>query len=179
VHVRNSHRIESPGTLITNQPHGGRADGPGQAVVSIASKRDQMLVNLYSTRMLGASGFLRRVFDVFEGLDLSVDHIATSEVNVSVTLGETGRVEDLTTRLAEVADVRVLRGMGVVSVVGDRLSETPGVAARLFGALEDINVHLITYGGSGVNLSFVVDGELVPDTVRRLHAVLFTEARDA
>jgi aspartate kinase len=179
VRVRNSHRAGSPGTLITNEPHGGRADGPGQAVVSIACKRDQMLVNLYSTRMLGASGFLRRVFKVFEGLDLSVDHIATSEVNVSVTLPETGRVEDLTTRLGEVADVRVMHGMGVVSVVGDRLSETPGVAARLFGALGDINVHLITYGGSGVNLSFVVANDQVPDAVRRLHDALFAEAGGA
>jgi len=179
VRVRNSHRVESPGTLITSKLHGGRADGPGQAVVSIACKRDQMLVNLYSTRMLGASGFLRRVFGVFEALDLSVDHIATSEVNVSVTLGETERIEDLTTRLGEVADVRVLGGMGVVSVVGDRISETPGVAARLFGALEDINVHLITYGGSGVNLSFVVAGGQVSDAVRRLHGALFEETGGA
>jgi aspartate kinase len=179
VRVRNSHRAGSPGTLITNEPHGGREDGPGQAVVSIACKRDQLLVNLYSTRMLGASGFLRRVFKVFEGLDLSVDHIATSEVNVSVTLGPTGSVEDLTTRLGEVADVRVLTGMGVVSVVGDRLSETPGVAARLFGALGDINVHLITYGGSGVNLSFVVGNDEAPEAVRRLHDALFPEAGGA
>ncbi len=179
VHVRNSHRIESPGTLITNQPHGGRADGPQQAVVSVACKRGQMLVNLYSTRMLGASGFLKRVFKVFEGLDLSVDHIATSEVNVSVTLGETERVDELTARLGRIAEVGVLHGMGVVSVVGDRISETPGVAARLFGALDDINVHLITYGGSGVNLSFVVEEGLVPEAVRRLHGNLFARGGDA
>ncbi len=179
VHVRNSHRAESPGTLITNQPHGGREDGSQQAVVSIACKRGQMLVNLYSTRMLGASGFLKRVFKVFEGLELSVDHIATSEVNVSVTLGETKRLDELTARLGKMADVRVLHGMGVVSVVGDRLSETPGVAARLFGALDDINVHLITYGGSGVNLSFVVEEDLVPEAVRRLHGALFTRDADA
>jgi aspartate kinase len=179
VHVLNSHRAAGPGTIITSELHGGRAEGPGQAVVSIACKRDQLLVNLYSTRMLGASGFLSRVFEVFERLGLSVDHIATSEVNVSVTLGQTRRVDELASLLGEVAEVRMEGGMGVVSVVGDRLSDTPGVAARLFTALGDINVHLITYGGSGVNLSFVVENDAVPDAVRRLHRALFQEGDGA
>jgi aspartate kinase len=179
VHVLNSRRPRSTGTLITMERDHGPADAPDRAVVSVACKIDQVLVNVYSTRMLGASGFLRRVFAVFERLGLSVDHIATSEVNVSVTLGETRRAEELTSRLGEVADVRIMRGVGVVSVVGDRLSRTPGVAARLFTALGDINVHLITYGGSGVNLSFVVDNDRVPDAVRRLHGALFARGDDA
>jgi aspartate kinase len=176
VRVLNSYRAGSPGTLITMKRSGGPAGEPERAVVSIPCKRDQILVNVFSSRMLGASGFLRRVFGVFERLDLSVDHIATSEVNVSVTLGRTRRLAELGSMLGEVADVDVREGVGVVSVVGDRIADTPGVAARLFGALGDINVLLITYGGSGVNLSFVVDDGRVPEAVCRLHDALFVEA---
>jgi len=177
VRVKNSYRRDAPGTLITRERSAGPAGGPSRAVVSIACKLDQILVNVFSTRMLGASGFLRRVFEVFERLDLSVDHIATSEVNVSVTLCETPRAAELASRLGEVAEVEVRRGVGVVSVVGDRIRATPGVAARLFGALGDINVLLITHGGSGVNLSFVVESGSVPLAVRRLHAALFEDGR--
>jgi aspartate kinase len=173
VRVLNSYRPEAPGTLIERGGQEGPHADPRAAVVSIASKSDQFLLNLYSTRMLGARGFLRKVFEVFENLDISVDHIATSEVNVSVTLAPTDRADDLASILAEVAEVEIKEHMGVVSVVGDRLSVTPGVAGTIFEALSHVNVHLITHGGSGVNLSFVVDSDEVKGVVGRLHEALF------
>lgn len=174
VRVLNSYRPEASGTLITRTREPG-GEPSRQSVVSVACKRDQLLLNVYSTRMLGASGFLRRVFDVFEKLEISVDHIATSEVNVSVTLAPTGRTEELVRMLGEVAAVRIHRNMGVVSVVGERIAQTPGVAASIFQTLRDVNIHLITYGGSGINVSFVIDTDRVPDAVRRLHSALFTD----
>jgi len=179
VRVLNSYRQQSPGTAIA----AGEADSetepcaPERVVSSVACKRGQTLVNVYSTRMLGASGFLRRVFEVFDRMSLSVDHIATSEVNVTVTLGPTDRVRELESELGEVAEVRIETGVGVVSVVGERLRETAGVGARIFEALKDVNVKLITYGGSGVNLSVVVDDGSVPEAVRRLHGALCCTGR--
>jgi aspartate kinase len=180
VRVLNSYRPEARGTLITRKAGDGAAvsSDPRSAVVSIACKSHQLLVDVYSTRMLGASGFLRRVFEVFERLGLSVDHIATSEVNVSVTLAPTPRTAELTSLLGEVAQVRVREGVGVVSVVGHRIADTPGVAGAIFAALPDVNLHLITYGGSGVNLSFVMDTEHVPRVVRTLHASLIETRGD-
>jgi aspartate kinase len=122
--------------------------------------------------MLGATGFLRRVFEVFDRLNLSVDHIATSEVNVTVTLNQTERIEELKTALGEVAKIEVRPDVGVVSVVGRYLPHTPGVAARTFGALKGVNIKLITYSGFGVNLSLVVNDAEVPAAVNSLHREL-------
>jgi len=165
-----------PGTSISGDGAGeADRDRPERAVKSIACKRGQLLVNVHSTRMLGASGFLRRVFEVFDRLDLSVDHIATSEVDVTVTLGATPLVERLRAELGEVAHVAVDQGMGVISLVGRSLSETAGVGARVFAALERFNVRLVTYGGAGVNLSLVLDDGDVPAAVASLHRRLLGE----
>jgi len=174
VHVLNSYKPSNPGTLIVKRtsPEFRNFKLPGGAVASVACKRRQVLINVYSTRMLGASGFLRRVFEVFDRLRLSVDHIATSEVNVTVTMSPTDCIHELTSELDEVAGVDVDKDAGVISVVGENLTRTPGVASRVFGALEDVNVKLITYGGSGVNLSLVVRDEDVPRSVRQLHSAL-------
>ncbi|MBD3287062.1 aspartate kinase [candidate division WOR-3 bacterium] len=175
VRVLNFHKPSSPGTLISDELTG--TDPHEQAVSSVACKRNQLMVNVYSTRMLGARGFLRTVFEVFDRLALSVDHIATSEVNVTVTLAPTHRVKELETELSEVAKVRVEDGVGVVSVVGRNLPHTPGVAGPIFNALSDVNIKLVTYGGSGVNLSIVVADDEVEKAVKSLHTALICKSR--
>ena len=171
VRVLNSFRPDAPGTSIVRTP---RRDGVrGAAATSIAHKRDQVLVNIHSTRMLGATGFLRRVFEVFDRLGISVDHIATSEVNVTVTIGAQPGIDRLAAELSEVASITVRRGVGVVSAVGEGLSSVPGAASTVLGALEGSELQLLTYGGFGVNLSLVVDDGEVEPVVRRLHARIF------
>jgi len=180
VRVLNSYRADAPGTEIRCEGAQERRDGdPAAAAKAIAFKRDQVLVNVHSNRMLGASGFLRRVFEVFDRLELSVDHIATSEVNVTVTMAATPAIGRLVDELSAIASATVRRDIGVVSVVGERLNETAGVASRIFGALRGVNVRLVTYGGSGVNLSMAVDDADVPEAVTRLHDELFFERRPA
>jgi aspartate kinase len=181
VRVRNSYRPDSKGTEIRkSKPSGmileGDPEAASKAVASITYKRHQVLVNVYSTRMLGASGFLRRVFEVFDRLKIPVDHIATSEVNITVTLKDNERLAQLQAELAETAKVDVVRGVGIISVVGEFLSATPGVAARLFGALRDFNIIFITHGGASTNVSFVVQDADVDNAVRCLHGDLFDGA---
>ncbi|NLI98250.1 aspartate kinase [bacterium] len=176
VKVLNFNRPSSPGTMILESMDavpGSIEQSP--PISSIAYKRNQLMVNVFSTRMLGARGFLRRVFEVFDRIGLSVDHIATSEVNVTVTLSATDRIRELEKELNEVAVVRVEEGVGIVSVVGRNLPHTPGVARRIFSALADFNIKLITYGGSGVNLSMVVADGDVTGAVRVLHEELIPE----
>ncbi|MDJ0763980.1 MAG: aspartate kinase [Myxococcota bacterium] len=167
--IKNSYSPETQGTRIVLRTK----MAPREVVTSIAYKRDQVMLNVYSTRMLGASGFLRRVFEVFDRLAISVDHIATSEVNVTVTLKDSEKLHDLEDMLGEVANVEVTRNMGVVSVVGEFISATSGVAGTILAALSHINLSLITYGGSGVNLSVVVNNDQVPWAVKALHRALF------
>jgi aspartate kinase len=176
VRVLNSYRPDAPGTSIAREPADRRARTA--VATSIAHKRDQVLVNVHSTRMLGATGFLRRVFEVFDRLGISVDHIATSEVNVTVTIGSQPGIERLAEELSLVASIAVRPGVGVVSVVGESLAAVPGAASRVLGALDGAELRLLTYGGFGVNLTVVVDDADVETTVRRLHARIF-EAPEA
>jgi aspartate kinase len=177
VRVLNSYKPDSKGTEIKKvKPEGmylSSEDDAGLAVASIAYKRNQALINVYSTRMMGASGFLRKVFEVFDRLNISVDHIATSEVNVTVTVNDSDKVETLQKELAEVAKVDVVHNIGIVSVVGELLCTTSGVAAKIFAALKDINIIFITHGGASTNVSVVVDDKEVDNAIRCLHRELF------
>jgi aspartate kinase len=173
VRVLNSYRPAAPGTVISSSPP---AIDRAPLATSIAHKRDQVLVNVHSTRMLGATGFLRRVFEVFDRLAISVDHIATSEVNVTMTIGAGPTIDRLAAELSEVAAIEVRRGVGVVSVVGESLARSPGAASGVLGALSGAGLRLVTYGGFGVNLSLVVDDAEVDPVVRRLHAWIFEGA---
>ncbi|MCK9463367.1 MAG: aspartate kinase [Proteobacteria bacterium] len=171
VRVLNSFCPEAPGTDIVRTP---RRPAAGDAIAaSIAHKRDQVLVNVHSTRMLGATGFLRRVFEVFDRLGVSVDHIATSEVNVTVTICAQPGAERLAGELSEVAAITTRRNVGVVSVVGERLANAKGAASRVLAALDGVEPRLLTYGGFGANLSVVVDDCDVEAVVRRLHDRIF------
>ena len=173
VRVLNSHRPAAPGTEIA-----ARADDAPRtaAATSIAHKRDQVLVNVHSSRMLGATGFLRRVFEVFDRLGISVDHIATSEVNVTVTIGAHPGLERLASELSEIAAVTMRPAVGVVSAVGERLSAVPGAASEVLRALEGTDIRLLTFGGFGANISVVVDDDQVEPAVRRLHERLLSLA---
>jgi aspartate kinase len=113
---------------------------------------------------------------VFARHRTSVDLIATSEVSVSLTVDDPSSLPAIQADLAELGDVQVLPGMAIVSVVGRGFVQQPGLAARIFGALRSINVVMISFGASDVNLSFVVsEADAVP-AVRALHAAFFEDA---
>ncbi len=173
VTVRNSYKPESPGTKILLKKPDDESVAAKRAAASIAYKRSQALISIYSTRMIGASGFLRRVFEVFDRLNISVDHIATSEVNITVTVDDGELVSIIARELGEIANVKVTRNVAIVSIVGEALKKTPGVAARVFDALKDINVLFITHSGATTNLSIVVENDLLTAAVLKLHKKLF------
>jgi aspartate kinase len=127
--------------------------------------------------MLLATGYAARVFSVFEKLRVPVDVIATSEVSISITVDAKAPIEDLVRELSAFAEVSVLRGLAVVSVVGKGLRTTPRVAARVFGALEGVNVLLISQGASDTNLTFVVEEKDAAQVLRALHRDFFENAR--
>jgi len=123
--------------------------------------------------MLLAHGYAARVFSVFEKHGVPVDVIATSEVSISVTVDERAPLDLLAKSLSEFAEVSVLKNLAVLSVVGKGLRTTPGVAARVFAALGDLNVVLISQGASETNITFVVDAADAPEALRRLHREFF------
>jgi aspartate kinase len=168
VRVLNTHNPASPGTLIT------RVIDAGAGPRSIARKRNVTMVHVTSNKMLGAHGFLARLFGVFEKLGISVDLIATSEVSVSVTVDERQNMEELERKLHEIAEnVEMLDNQCIVAVVGQNLMADSRVGARILGALDGICVKMISLGRSGLNLSIVVDDAEADRAVRAIHNALF------
>jgi aspartate kinase len=129
--------------------------------------------------MLMAHGFLHRIFEIFDRHETAVDMLATSEVSVSLTIDNAQHLDEICAELRPFAEVSSEAKQAIVCMVGDNIRKTPGVAARAFGALEDINVRMISQGASRLNLSFVVAGTDAPRAVRLLHQEFFRNADTA
>ncbi len=170
IRVLNSRRPEVEGTLIVAEAR------PSQTVVkSIAYKEHITVVDIRSTRMLMAHGFLARIFEVFEKHATSVDMVTTSEVSVSLTVDRTDRLDAIVEELSAVAEVDRRNGRAIVCVVGEGIRTTAGVSAKIFSALGQIPVSMISLGASRLNVSFVVEENDLDETVRRLHETFFSE----
>ena len=142
---------------------------------SIACKRRIALVNIHSTRMLMAHGFLKRIFEVFDRHETSVDMVATSEVSVSLTIDNPDRLAGICSELRTFSEVAIEENQAIVCLVGDNLRFTPGVASRVFRAVEPVNVRMISQGASLLNLSFVVAEADLKRAVEALHEEFFRE----
>ena len=142
-------------------------------VKSIACKRRITVVNVHSTSMLMAHGFLRRIFEIFDRYETPVDMVATSEVSVSLTIDNTERLQAISGELNEFSEVSAERDQAIVCLVGDNIRYTPGVAARVFSALGLVNVRMISQGASLLNLSLVVADADIKRTVEALHSEFF------
>ncbi len=170
VHIFNTRNPSCEGTLIVREPHPS-----SNLIKSIAFKRGVTIVNVSSTRMLLAYGFLRKIFEVFDQHQTSVDVVTTSEVSVSITLDSTDRINSIKRDLEGIGQVSVETGKAIVCVIGDNLKFTPGVAAKLFRAVETTNVNMISQGASEINLTFVIDESEVNRVARLLHDQFFNE----
>ncbi|HUS06808.1 MAG TPA: lysine-sensitive aspartokinase 3 [Bryobacteraceae bacterium] len=167
--ILNSRRPGADGTRIVAQ-----AVQCSNIAKSIACKKNITLLNIHSTRMLMAYGFLRRIFEVFDRYETPVDMVATSEVSVSLTIDNAARLSEICTELEHFAEVSIEKEQAIVCLVGDNIRYTPGVASRVFQALESINIRMISQGASLLNLSVVVAQEDLKTAVEHLHAQFFS-----
>jgi aspartate kinase len=174
VRILNSMRPDQPGTLIT-----GDAARDGRPFAALACKRGITVIDITSTRMLMAHGFLRRVFEAFEQAETAVDVVTTSEVSVSVTIDDNRRGADIVASLLEIADVSVEENMAILTVVGDRLSTNSTLAARIIGALTDFPLRMISQAASRRNVTIVLPQAYLSRAMTHLHRELFatTESR--
>jgi aspartate kinase len=173
VHVLNSRRPDSSGTLIVANPKVSKKC----VVKSIAYKEGITLISIVSTRMFLAHGFLESVFDVFHKYETIVHTVATSEVSISVTVDNVKNLGPILQELKMFSTVSVSDKKAIVCVVGEHLKDSPGVAAKVLGAITDINVNMISQGASEINISFVIDEEHVDEVVRRLHKDFFSDVK--
>jgi aspartate kinase len=168
--ILNSRRPDVPGTRIVAE-----TVACTNVVKSIACKRKIALLNIHSTRMLMAHGFLRQIFEVFDRFETPVDMVATSEVSVSLTIDNLQRLDAIAAELRKFAEVDSEKDQAIVCLVGENIRYTPGVARRVFDAVGGINIRMISQGASLLNLSFVVAEKDLARTVQALHEEFFAE----
>ena len=176
VRICNSRAQESGSTLVV-----GETRKSPQTVKAIAHKTGVTTVQVTSTRMLGAYGFLRALFEIFAEYKTAVDVVTTSEVSVSLSLDDTTALPAIVKKLEKLGSVTIEEGRAIICVVGEGLRTTPGIAARIFSTISDINVSLISQGASRINLTFAVEESRVRETVARLHKEFFesSDSEDA
>jgi aspartate kinase len=169
--ILNANDPERPGTTIEPEAQLDRVgDSP---IRSISWKQGITVINIRAPRMLGAYGFLRALFEVFERHETVVDVLASGEVSISLTIEDRSRLDPLVRDLGDLGEVWIEEHRAIVAVVGIGLRNTPGLAARVFNAVWPANVEIISQGASSINMTFVVREDDGPDVVRRLHLEFF------
>jgi len=170
VFVLNSRNPGCDGTKIT-----ARAPQSRNIFKAIAVKKRITIVDVAAPRRLLLHGFLKSIFEAFDRHEIAVDVVSTSEVSVSVTVETNDAIPGLSADLAKLADVKYEGRKAIVCLVGENLRETPGIAARVFGELEDVKIRMISQGASEINLTFVIEEDDVPNVVQRLHRTFFSD----
>jgi len=168
VRILNSRRPQNAGTLITSyaQPAEGQ-------LTAIACKRDVTVIDITSTRMLMAHGFLRRLFEVFERFKTAVDVVTTSEVSVSVTVDDTRRLDGILDNLRNFAEASCEPQMAIICAVGENLRADPRLFGRAVTSLDGIPLRLVSQAGSRRNVTFVLRDADVTEAMTRLHEQFF------
>ncbi len=166
VKLLNTMQPDARGTVI-------QQDAESKGVKAVAAKDGIYAIRIKSSRMLLAYGFLRKVFEVFEKYRTSIDMITTSEVAVSVTIDSAVHLDAISRELEPFGTVIIEDNQTIVSVVGNEIAETENVLLRLFDAISDVPVRMVSYGGSKHNISLLVPSAYKVATLRALNKGLF------
>ena len=161
VRLKNTMNPSDQGTLIT-------AESIGHGIKAVAAKDGITAIKIRSYRMLNAYGFLKNVFEIFEFFKTPIDMISTSEVSVSVTIDNTKHLNEIVSELKEYGEVEVDTDLTIVCIVGDQIAEETGFAAKVFSALKNIQIRMISYGGSNHNISVLVKTDLKKQTLQAI-----------
>lgn len=149
VRLKNTMEPDAEGTIINNELVRGK-------IKAVAAKDKITAIKIKSSRMLGASGFLRKVFEIFESYQTPIDMITTSEVGVSMTIESVTHLEEIVTELKKYGTVTVDSDMCIICVVGDLDWNNIGFETIATDAMKNIPVRMISYGGSNYNISFLI-----------------------
>jgi aspartate kinase len=166
VRLLNTMEPTAPGTIISNETEKGK-------IKAVAAKDNITAIKIKSSRMLLAYGFLRKVFEIFESYQTSIDMVCTSEVGVSVSIDNTKHLNEILDDLKKYGTVTVDHDMCIICVVGDLEWENVGFEAKAIQAMRDIPVRMISYGGSNYNISFLIRQEDKKKALQQLSDNLF------
>lgn len=169
VKLLNTMDPSAKGTTISAE-----TDAQNGEVKALAAKDGITAIKIKSARMLLAYGFLRSVFEVFERYKTPIDMITTSEVAVSLTIDDLTNLDQIINELESFGTVEVDKDQAIVCIVGSMVSETQGVAIKIFESLKEVPIRMISYGGSRHNISVLIDGKYKQKALQSLNSGLFT-----
>ena len=152
VRLLNTMDPEAEGTTISNATEYGK-------IKAVAAKDNITAIKIKSSRMLLATGFLRKVFEIFESYQTPIDMVCTSEVGVSMSIDNSSHLGEIMDELKKYGTVTVDTGMCIICVVGDLDWQNVGFESKVMDAMKDIPVRMISYGGSNYNISFLIREE--------------------
>ncbi|NDV68377.1 aspartate kinase [Dysgonomonas sp. 25] len=168
VRLMNTNCPDTEGTLISNETE-------PNTIKAVAAKDGITAIKIKSGRMLLAHGFLRRVFEVFENYQTSIDMLASSEVGISMTIDNTKNLDNIVDDLKKYGTVSVDKGMVIIGIVGDLNWENTGFQSLIMEAVEDVPVRMISYGGSNYNVSLLIKHEDKERALQLLNEKLFNK----
>ena len=166
VRLLNTMEPEAEGTTISNATEYGK-------IKAVAAKDNIIVIKIKSSRMLLATGFLRKVFEIFESYQTPIDMVCTSEVGVSMSIDNSSHLGEIVDELKKYGTVTVDTGMCIICVVGDLDWSNIGFETRVMDALKNIPVRMISYGGSNYNISFLIREEDKKRALQSLSDMLF------
>ena len=166
VRLLNTMEPEAEGTTISNQTEYGK-------IKAVAAKDNIIAIKIKSSRMLLATGFLRKVFEIFESYQTPIDMVCTSEVGVSMSIDNSAHLGEIVDELKKYGTVTVDTGMCIICVVGDLDWSNIGFETQVMDALKNIPVRMISYGGSNYNISFLIREEDKKRALQSLSDTLF------
>jgi aspartate kinase len=166
VKLLNTMQPDAAGTVITKE-------AGSEGIKAVAAKDGIIAIKIKSSRMLLAYGFLRKVFEVFEKYKTSIDMITTSEVAVSVTIDNDVYLANIVKELEPFGSVEVQKEQSIVSIVGNHIAHTDSVLKKLFNAIDEVPVTMVSYGGSAHNISLLVPTTDRTKTLQLINSGLF------
>ena len=166
VRLLNTMEPDAEGTTISNETETGK-------IKAVAAKDNITAIKIKSSRMLLATGFLRKVFEIFESYQTPIDMVCTSEVGVSMSIDNDAHLEEILDELKKYGTVTVDKNMCIICVVGDLEWNNIGFESFAAEAFKDIPVRMISYGGSNYNISFLIKGEDKKRALQSLSDTLF------
>ena len=152
VRLLNTMQPDAEGTTISNKTEYGK-------IKAVAAKDNIIAIKIKSSRMLLATGFLRKVFEIFESYQTPIDMVCTSEVAVSMSIDNSAHLGEIVDELKKYGTVTVDTGMCIICVVGDLDWSNIGFESKVLDAMTSVPVRMISYGGSNYNISFLIREE--------------------
>ena len=166
VRLLNTMDPTAPGTIINNDMETGK-------IKAVAAKDNITAIKIASSRMLLATGFLRKVFEIFETYKTSIDMVTTSEVGVSMSIDNTSHLDQIINELKKYGTVEIDKNMCIICVVGDLKWDNVGFETQVTNAMSNIPVRMISYGGSDHNISFLIRESDKKAALQSLSNILF------